>query len=67
MVQINLSTKHKQTHRHRAQTCGCQGRGGGRGMDWKFKGGRYKVSHLECINSLRSYCIAQGTLSSLFR
>ena len=25
---MNLSTKHKQTHRHREQTCGCQGEGG---------------------------------------
>ena len=28
MVQMNLPTKQKQTHRHREQTCGCQGRGG---------------------------------------
>ena len=25
---MNLSTKQKQTHRHREQTCGCQGGGG---------------------------------------
>ena len=25
MTQMNLSTKWKQTHRHREQTCGCQG------------------------------------------
>ena len=25
---MNLSTKHKQTHRHRGQTRGCQGGGG---------------------------------------
>ena len=24
MIQMNLSTKQKQTHRHRAQTGGCQ-------------------------------------------
>ena len=24
---MNLCTKQKQTHRHRKQTCGCQGRG----------------------------------------
>ena len=29
MAQINLSTKQKQTHRHKDQICGCQGRGGG--------------------------------------
>ena len=28
MAQMNLSTKQKQIHRHRAQTCGCQGGGG---------------------------------------
>ena len=27
MRQMNLSTKQKQTHRHRDQTCGCQGGG----------------------------------------
>ena len=32
MTQINLSTKQKQTHGHREQTCGCQG-GGGWGRD----------------------------------
>ena len=25
---MNLSTKRKQTHRHRGQTCGCQGGAG---------------------------------------
>ena len=25
MMQTNLFTKQKQTHRHREQTCGCQG------------------------------------------
>ena len=29
MTQINLSMKLKQTHRHREQTCGCQGEVGG--------------------------------------
>ena len=33
----NLSKKQKQTHRHREQTCGCQGVGGvGRGKDWEL-------------------------------
>ena len=27
MTQMSLSTKQKQTHRHREQTCGCQGEG----------------------------------------
>ena len=29
MAQMNLSTKQKQTYRHREQTCGCQARGEG--------------------------------------
>ena len=28
MIQMNLSMKQKQTHRHRGQTCGCQGGSG---------------------------------------
>ena len=31
---MNLSTKQKQTHRHREQTCGCQEGWGG--IDWEF-------------------------------
>ena len=27
MTQMNLSMKQKQTHRHREQTCACQGGG----------------------------------------
>ena len=30
MTQMDLSTKQRQTHRHRGQTCGCQGREGWR-------------------------------------
>jgi len=33
MAQMNLSTRQKQTHRHREQTCGCQGEGP-RGGAW---------------------------------
>ena len=36
MTQMNLPMKQKQTHRHRKQTCGCQGWGGGRAKDWEF-------------------------------
>ena len=36
---MNISTKQKQTHRYRGQTCGCQGGGGVRGgKDWEFGG-----------------------------
>jgi len=34
---MNMSIKQKQTHRHRKQTCGCQGESGGEGgKDWGF-------------------------------
>ena len=33
MAQVNLPMKQKQTHRHREQTCGCQG-GGWVGDGW---------------------------------
>ena len=31
MAQMNLSIKQKQTHKHREQTCGCQG---GKEREW---------------------------------
>ena len=33
---MNLSTKQKQTCGHREQTCGCQGGGERREIDWEF-------------------------------
>ena len=48
MAQMSLSTEQKQTHRHREQTCGCQG--GGSGMDWEFGVSRCKLLHLEWIS-----------------
>ena len=50
---MNLSTKQKDTHRYREQTCGCQGRGrkGGKGMNWEFGVDRYKLLHLGWINN----------------
>ena len=61
MAQKNLSTKQKQTHRHREQTCGCRGGGEGSGMDGEFGVNRCKLLHLEWIsnevllNSIRNY------------
>ena len=58
---MNLSTEKKQTHVPGEQTCGCQGRGGGGWMDWKFGVNRGKLWHLEWINndillySIRNY------------
>ena len=49
MAQMNLSTEWKQTHRHREQTCGCQG--GGNRMDWELGFGRCKLLHLKWISS----------------
>ena len=49
---MNLTTKQKQTDRHREQTCGCRGSGeGGRGMDWEFGVSRCKLLHLEWIKN----------------
>ena len=50
MTQRNLSTKQKQTHRHREQTYGCQ-RGGSGGMDWNFGISRCKLLYIERINN----------------
>ena len=47
MAHMNLSTKQKQTHRHRQQISGCQGVGEGSGMDGEFGVGRCKLFHLE--------------------
>ena len=44
-------THHKQTHRYREQTCGCQGGGGGSGMDLEFGVSRGKVLPLEWISN----------------
>ena len=44
MAQINLSTKHKKTHRHREQTCSCQG-GKGKGVGWTESLGLVNVNY----------------------
>ena len=47
-VQLSM----KQTHRHREQTCGCQGGGwDGGGKDWEFGISRGKLSYIEWINN----------------
>ena len=50
MTQVNLSMKQKQTHRHREQTCGCQG-GGWRGMEWEFGVSRCKLLCIEWVDN----------------
>ena len=47
MTKRNLSTKQKQTRRHREQTCGCQGGG----MDLKFGISRCKLLYVGWINN----------------
>ena len=42
MTHMNKYTKDKQTQRHRPQSCGCQGGGGG--MDWEFRISRCKLA-----------------------
>ena len=44
---MNLSTKHKQIHRDREQTWGCQGGG----TDWEFGISRWKLLYREWMNS----------------
>ena len=46
MAQVNLLTKQKQTHGNGEQTSGCQGGGGGSGMDWELPVSRCKLLHL---------------------
>ena len=49
---MNLSTKQKQIHGHREQTCGCQwGRGGGGGMEWEVGFSRGKLLYIKWINN----------------
>ena len=51
MTQMNPSTKQKQTHRHREQTCGCQGGDEG-GMDWEFGISKCKLLFICITESL---------------
>ena len=46
MTQMNLSAKQKQNHRYREQTCGSQGYGAGRGMDWESGISRCKLLYI---------------------
>ena len=48
---MNISTEQKQTHGHREHTRGCQGGGGGSGMDSEFGVSRNTLLHLEQISN----------------
>ena len=41
----------KQTHGHGEQTSGCQGGGGGSGVDWEFGVSRCKLQNLGWISN----------------
>ena len=47
MTQMIISIKQKQTHRHREQTCGCQGGGVWGAKDWNFGISRWKLLYIE--------------------
>ena len=48
---MNLSMIQKQTHRHREQTCGCQGGVAGGMKDWEFGISRCKLVYIGWINN----------------
>ena len=48
---MNLSTKQKQTHRHKEQISGCQGEWGERGKVGEFEIRGCKLLHLEWISN----------------
>ena len=49
MIQINISVKHKQIHRHREQTYYQGGWEGGK--DWEFGVSRGQLLYIEWINN----------------
>ena len=51
MAQMKLSTEEKLTQGQGEQTCGCQVREGGSGMDWELGVCRCKLSYLEWISN----------------
>ena len=51
--------QNKNKLRHKKQTCGFQGEGGGSGLDGEFGVGRCKLLHLEWI-IIRSFFTPQG-------
>ena len=47
MIQMNLFTKQKQTHKLRERTYGYQEEGGGGGIDWEFVIDIYTLLYLK--------------------
>ena len=56
MTQMNLSTKQKQSQRHREQTCGCLGERvveeGLEETNWEFRVTRHELLNREWINKV---------------
>ena len=63
MVQINISTKQKQTQKHREQTCGCQREGRRSGMDWVCGVRRCELFYLEWVNNIAQETISEYLIS----
>ena len=62
---MNLPTKQKQNHRHREQTCGCQG-GEVVGEEWIGSLELADAKHyMQNGSTTRSYCRAQGTIFNI--
>ena len=59
----NESFHRNEKHGHGEETYGCQGGGGGIGMDWEFGVNRCKLLPLEWISN-EILMIALGTISS---
>ena len=53
MAQMKRSTKQKQTHGHREQTCACQGE---EGREWDVRVSRCKLLYLEWIKNKVLLC-----------
>ena len=51
MAQMNLSTKQKQTHRHRKQTYGYHRRKGRGGINWEFGINIYTLVYIKQMNN----------------
>ena len=63
MAHTDLSTEKKQAHGLGEHTCGCQGGGGGSGVDWEFGLSRCKLLNLEWISN-KILLYGTGNISS---
>ena len=61
LVQMNLFTKQKLSHRYRKQTYGYQGGTGRGGINWEVGTDIYTLLYIN-TPLIRTYCIAEGPL-----